>query len=252
MAWAIVEEYAAGIIDTFPDVEEKLTEYLGVKYKYEDWQEAFKAIDHAEDDAAAAITVIKALQSKALDASNSKSTDFAPPPNISSIQAPLSHTQHPPLNQLAALENELMEQVHELQKRKRMQGTALTLEEMLNPIEEDVIDDGCNFPRGDNEIIEYVNQEINGDDNEDSEDEGKEEDVKEITKPREALDLCARMEQLCLEYSASDIPVLPLQSQLHKLQGHFHHLDDQSRVQAPLDHFWNQPIAVDSDASSMA
>ncbi len=93
-----------------------------------------------------------------------------------------------------------------------MQGTALTLEEMLNPIEEDVIDDGCNFPRGDNEIIEYVNQEINGDDNEDSEDEGKEEDVKEITKPREA----------------------------------------QSRIQAPLDHFWNQPIAVDSDASSMA
>ena len=92
VAWAIVEEYAAGIIDTFPDVEEKLTEYLGVKYKYEDWQEAFKAIDHAEDDAAAAITVIKTLQSKALDASNSKSTDFAPPPNISSIQAPLSHT----------------------------------------------------------------------------------------------------------------------------------------------------------------
>jgi len=147
VAWAIVEEYAAGIIDTFPDVKEKLTEYLGVKYKYEDWQEAFKAINHTEDDAAATITVIKALQSKALDASNSKSTSFALPPNISSIQAPLSHTQHPPLNQLAALENELMEQVHKLQKRKCMQGTALTLEEMLNPIEEDVIDDGCNFPR---------------------------------------------------------------------------------------------------------
>src|ERR1700683_4645305 len=53
--WAIIEEYAAGIINTFPDAEEKLTEYLGVKYKYEDWQEAFKAINHAEDDAATAI-----------------------------------------------------------------------------------------------------------------------------------------------------------------------------------------------------
>src|SRR5258708_34672809 len=115
------------------------------------------------------------------------------------------------------MENESMEQGHELQKKKHMQGTVLTMEEMLNPIEEDVIDDSCNFLRGDNEIIEYVNQEINGDDNEDSEDEGKEEDVKEITKPREALDFCARMEQLCLEYSASDISVLPLQSQLRKL-----------------------------------
>src|SRR5258708_35967161 len=98
-----------------------------------------------------------------------------------------------------------MEQVHELQKRKHMQGTALTLEEMLNPIEEDVIDDSCNFLRGDNEIIEYVNQEINGDDNEDSEDEGREEDGKEITKPREALDLSARIEHVILDSSASNI-----------------------------------------------
>ena len=67
---------------------------------------------------------------------------------------------------------------------------------MLNLIKEDIIDDTHNFPWGDDEIIEYISQEINGDNNEDSKDGGKEEDVKEITKPREALDLCAHMEQL--------------------------------------------------------
>lgn len=31
-AWAIIKSYTSGIIDTFPEVEGKLTEYLGVKY----------------------------------------------------------------------------------------------------------------------------------------------------------------------------------------------------------------------------
>ena len=35
-AWAIVEDYAVGIIGTLPEVEEKLTVYLGVKYRHED------------------------------------------------------------------------------------------------------------------------------------------------------------------------------------------------------------------------
>ena len=155
-AWAIVEDYAAGIIDTLPEVEEKLTEYLGVKYRHEDWQEAYRAIDKAEDDASAAIAAIKTLSSKSIDATHPQSAASAvstPPADTSSTQATLAHTQRPPLCQLATLETE---QVHELQKRKCVCGTPLTLEEMLNPIEEEVVDRTLDFPGGNNEIVEYV------------------------------------------------------------------------------------------------
>lgn len=63
-AWVIIEEYASGIIDTFPEVKRKLVEYLGINYRFCDWQEAFKAIDSAEDNTAAAISSIKILSSK--------------------------------------------------------------------------------------------------------------------------------------------------------------------------------------------
>ena len=58
------------------------------------------------------------------------------------------------------LETKLVEQVHELQKRKRVRGTPLMLEEMLNPIEEEVVDRTLDFSGGDDEIVEYVTQEV--------------------------------------------------------------------------------------------
>ena len=69
-AWAIVEDYAAGIIDTLLEVEEKLTKYLGVKYRHKDWQEAYRAKDKAEDDASTFMAPIKTLSSKSIDATH--------------------------------------------------------------------------------------------------------------------------------------------------------------------------------------
>jgi hypothetical protein len=61
------------------------------------------------------------------------------------------------------LETELAD---ELQKRKHVQGM---LEEMLNLIEEEVVDWTLDFPGGDDEIIEYVIQEVqNNNNNEES------------------------------------------------------------------------------------
>ena len=162
-AWAIVEDYAAGIIDTLPEVEEKLTKYLRVKYRHKDWQEAYRAKDKAEDDASAAMAAIKTLSSKSIDATHPRLAALAistPPADTSSTQANLAHTQRPPLHQLAMLETKLVEQVHELQKRKRVRGTPLMLEEMLNPIEEEVVDRTLDFPGGDDEIVEYVTREV--------------------------------------------------------------------------------------------
>ena len=124
-AWAIIEDHAAGIIDTLPEVEEKLTEYLGAKYRNKDWQEAYRAIDKAEDDASAAIVAIKTLSSRLIDATHPRSAALdvsTPPTDTSSTQATLAHTQRPPLCQLATLETELVEQVHELQKNIGFSG----------------------------------------------------------------------------------------------------------------------------------
>jgi hypothetical protein len=85
----------------------------------------------------------------------------------------------------------------------------------------------------------------NNNDDDELEDDEVEDTEKQITKPSDALDLCARMERLCLEYSALDIPVLGLQTQLRKLRGHFLQLDNQSQVQVPLDHFWTVTLDVD-------
>jgi hypothetical protein len=114
------------------------------------------------------------------------------------------------------------------------------LEEMLNLIEEEVVDRTLDFPGGDDEIVECVTWEVqdNNDEDDKLEDDEVEDTKKQITKLSNALDLCAHMEWLCLKYSAPDIPVLSLQTQLHKLWGHFRQLDNQSQVQVPLDHFW--------------
>src|SRR6267154_3818603 len=135
-------------------------------------------------------------------------------PDTSSTQATLAHTQCPPLRQLATLETDLVEQVHKLQKRKCISSTTLTLKEMLNLIEEEVVNRTLDFSGGDDDDV----QDNNNNEESDSDDEA-EDTEKQITKPSETLDLCAHMEQLCLKYSMSNITVLGLQTQLHKLQG---------------------------------
>ena len=146
-AWAIVKDYASGIIDTFPEAEEKLIEYLGINYHFSDWQGAFRAINNAEEDTAAVINSIKALSAKALN----------PAPSNSRSTSVISHTPRPPLPQLDALEKAIMKQVDELQRRGHIWGTALTLDKMLNPIKEDCVGEmGFEFPGGDQDILDRV------------------------------------------------------------------------------------------------
>lgn len=133
-----------------------------------------------------------------------------------------------------------METVSELQKRGRVRGTLLTLDKMLNPIAEDCVGEtGFEFPGGDKEIIERVVRGANADE-EESEDEEDQPSVGDVTKPSEALEICTRMERLCLEYASSDVSVVDLQSQVRKIRAHFRRLDDLSRVQTSLDQFWTK------------
>ena len=206
--WAIIKSYASGIINTFLKVEEKLTEYLGIKHHYNNWKMVFWAIDCAKHDTAAAIMAIRTLAAQSLISAPSQ------PPSAGPI------VQQPPLPQLEGLETKHMSCIDDLANQKQIHGSQLTLEELLNLIEEgEVSVTGCEFPCGDDDITAQVLQEQGGDEVEEDEDEDGDGDEKpkEVMWPKDALNLCVCMEQLCLEYVNLDVSVLNLQTQICKI-----------------------------------
>jgi hypothetical protein len=89
---------------------------------YTDWKPAFDAIFTAEEDTTAALAALKQLQK---DAKQPKSPEKS---TVSVAQLEIA--------QLAALETELMDSMAKLKTCKCIIGTAPTLEELLNPIQE--------------------------------------------------------------------------------------------------------------------
>lgn len=88
-----------------------------------------------------------------------------------------------------------MEGILVLQRKGHIQGTPLTLEEILNPIEEDSVGKtGFEFPGGDCDIIDKVTGWTNAEDEESESESDEDKQVVEITKLSEALAICACME----------------------------------------------------------
>ena len=221
-------------MDSFPEAEEKLIKYLGTNYHFSNWQGAFRAINNEEEDTAAMINSIKALSAEALN----------PAPSNPQSTSVISHTPWPPLPQLDALEKAIMEQVNELQRGGHIQGTALILGEMLNLIKEDCVGKtGFEFPGGDQDILNRVAQGADAEEVEESRDDEGEPSVAEVTKPSKALEICAHMERLCLGYVSSNVCVVDFQTQVWKIQAHFHCLDDWSHMQTSLNWFWTKTPA---------
>ena len=63
--WAIIKDYASGVINSFPEVEENLKEYLGISYNYIDWWDTpLWQLSTPRMDMAKAIKVIEKLLAK--------------------------------------------------------------------------------------------------------------------------------------------------------------------------------------------
>ena len=104
--WAIIKDYTSSVINSFPEVEENLKEYLGVLCHYIDWRDTFVAVEHTEMDVTKVIKVIEELSAKKIN----------PPPTIHSSLSN-SHTPCPSLPQLERLKQEITKQVSQLQGR---------------------------------------------------------------------------------------------------------------------------------------
>ena len=148
---------------------------------------------------------------------------------------PYTHKAEPQPRDQIAQKTSALKQIH---------GSQLTLEDLLNPIEEDEVGTmGYEFPHGNNDIIAQVLQEQGRDevDEDEDEDSNGDEKPKEVMWLKDTLDLCICMEQLCLEYANLDISVLNLQTQIHKFRGHFQWLVNISHKQSSLDQYWSKP-----------
>jgi hypothetical protein len=145
----------------------------------------------AEGDIAAAQLAIQKLASKCLQ------------PKLT-IKLPATR---PP--QIVAVEKELMASVEDLQKRNRIFGKPPTLEELLNPVEENtqLEDSPYNFPGGDLEIVKQARYEIQVENHEvievdDSDSEDEDDPVADVTRG-DTIKLCEQLERLTIKFAKS-------------------------------------------------
>ena len=138
------------------------------------------------------------------------------------------------------VEGDLMQAVNGLKSRKWIVGTAPTLEDLLNPIQEHEISESLyHFDGGDKEIItmalapEIVEVESDSDGSGESKDEDLSLSYKEV------LDVCEKFGKLCIAHSDAHgvNPLLP-QRQARHLWSHLHLLELASQTQVKLTDMW--------------
>lgn len=210
-----------------PETEKWLQDHLGDCYSYNDWKHAFDAVFTAKDDIVVAIVAIESLQKVATQQHNP--------------------TQKLLIPQLTHLEDGLIKSVTELKNRKCIVGEAPTLEDLLNPAEENEIGDSpFQFPGGDDEILAQVANESAQDSNKPESDDDEKEEEDSGLSFREGIDLCEKLEKACIIHSdAEGVAVLELQKQLRRFRGHFRWLEFASQKQVTLDTFWRPDVQMD-------
>ncbi len=241
--WEIIREFAVSSTMTLPQAEEKLKATLAGSYNDSDWRPALNCVLEAENDELKALEAIEKLTQSppqtlvipVATAEPSATTQSAALPTL--VPSP----------QLAELEKALTESVTELKNRKRIVGTPLTLEEMLNPVEEQEVGDSpYRFEGGDDDIIATVQREqdlqagriIEVDELEDDEDP---EAGQELTTA-EVMQLCQQMESLCMKYGAFSSS-LQLSRDIRKYRIHLTKEQTKKSTQSRLDQysgFWEQ------------
>ena len=227
--WNIIREFATTEM-TIPQVEKQLTDLLGNQYNDKDWRPAIDAVNNAEGDVTATLEAVKELAS----------TSHLP---RLTIRIPARPNQVP-TPQLQSVEADLMNAVQELKKRNRIYGEPLTLEELVNPIEETQDGDSPKEFDGDAEIVAEVKHQMavergeiidvaDDDDEDDEEDDDKDLPV----STAEILQLCKQVERLCFKHGAGESSS-ELPKHLRRFRAHLLHAELKNAKQTTLDRFF--------------
>lgn len=225
--WDVIREFAASSSMTLPQVEERLKSIFGADYIDQDWRPALKAVLEAENDE---VKALEAIEKLTMANNPIPTTNSTKPATLSPLPVPL---------QLQDVEQDLVAAIDELKVRKRIIGTPLTLEEMLNPIEDQEIGDSMyRFEGGDDEIVATVQRELEmeaGDimEVDESDDEAEE---KELTT-KQVMELCQQMETLCIKHGSFG-DSLGLAKHLRQYRIHLNQEQAQKAKQTTLDNFF--------------
>jgi hypothetical protein len=174
---------------TLPEVEARLKNRLGDRYRNADWNKAFDAVLSAENDVFQATENLRALRQsfQAIAEPN--------PPKTSLSAMPIDVTVPPNEQQIKAVED-LARIIADLKDRRQIRGEPRDVDELIDPVQEREIgglhDD---FTGTDVEIVEKIQREhIEVIDEEDDEVEAVE-DALPTTSKQEMIELCRTLEK---------------------------------------------------------
>jgi hypothetical protein len=142
---------------------------------------------------------------------------------------------------LSTAERDLENVVQDLVRRKRIIGTTLTLEEMLNPLEENEVGESTyQFEHGDDEIIAKVNHEMAVQQGEIVEVESDKDDEAENGTPMglgEMVRITEQMEGICISHGTKDM-ALDLARRLRQFRIELRRQEQAALTQPTLRRFW--------------
>ena len=222
--WAIIKSFAQINDAALSVVKNKLKDHLGTCYEFDDWKPAFNAVLQAKDDSDAALAAVNNLK---IDTLHKFQLSDAP---------------------VDLVEGDLMQAVNELKSRKWIVGTAPTLKDLLNPIQEcEIGESPYHFDGGDKEIIAMAlaPEIVEVESDLDGSGESKDEDLPLLYK--EALDVCEKFGKLCVAHlDAHGVDLLLSQRQARHLQSHLCLLKLASQTQVKLTDMWGPSMNVNS------
>ena len=146
----------------------------------------------------------------------------------------------PSLDQLSNAENDLEQAVDSLSQRKRIIGTRLTLDEMLNPSEEDEIGESDHsFEGGDKDIVDQVRYEMavkKGEIIEIEEDKPGDEPEEQVGIG-EMMRLCEQVKLFSLRYGDPEVS-LDLSQRLRRFRIHLRKKEMENVKQTTLERWF--------------
>ncbi|KAF8997433.1 hypothetical protein BDQ17DRAFT_1429115 [Cyathus striatus] len=164
--------------------------------------------------------------------------------NHTKIQGETVANVSEPTSEISIEENTLMESVKELKRRNRIFGPPPTLDNLVNPQEEQEVGDSpYRFEGGDNDIVKEVEHEMAVERGEvieidDSESSDGEEVDEAVTRP-DAILLCERLEKACLQHGNAEFS-LNLLANLRQFRAHLRGEDFCNAKQKTLENFFSK------------
>jgi hypothetical protein len=230
--WDLVVEFATNSW-SIPDAHSALQERLGDQFIVREWIEPLDSALAAEGDVSAALAAVNAWRNKWAPDSPSEAPDS--PSEV--LDSPVATI----LDEHDNVEAELLGLVAELKARKRIIGEPLTLEEMLDPIEEREIGEYPSSFEGrdlDLEIIGMVQAKARGDAVEEISSDS-DDDEPEVVPPSlpEMIEACRKLEEGCLLVCTEG--VLDFVEAARRLRGHLQKLSRESEKQTTIDMYFN-------------